>query len=453
MKLTAELVSHMAHQLTNELHGAHFAEAYSTGNEELIIQFNTISGVVSLTFLWKYHSLYVLHTNQPKSKPTPHYSFFNELEGLTVTGVYLHPQNRSFHMELDNGFLLLFKLYGALGNVLLFHQHQLLYHFRKSITTDYQVSWTTFSETHAPVQLAVDERITDIWQELNHQQTDELRQLHFTQRKQQLVSVCRNEIKRLQRIIEMTRTGLDELRSRIPDEEIGHIIMANLHRINKGMVAIELDDFYRNQPVSIKLKETLSPQENAEFYYRKARNRKAGEQELVIKIQQAQQRLSEWETLLIQTNAATKLSELKEFNKKVKVTESAQQGKSLCYHPFTLDGFQIRVGKKAAANDELTFKLASKNDWWLHTKDVSGSHVIVKAADASSELPAHVLEFAASLAAGFSGAKNSLMVPVMYTRRKFVRKPKGAAAGAVLCDQYRLVMATPYKKTRGPEPS
>jgi predicted ribosome quality control (RQC) complex YloA/Tae2 family protein len=453
MKLTAELVSHMARQLANELSGARFAEAYSTGNEELTILFNTTSGIVSFTLIWKYHSLYILHATQPKAKPTPHYSFFNELAGLTTTGVYLHPQNRSFHIELENGFVLFFKLYGALGNVLLFQNHQLLYHFKKSITADYQVSWTAFCQEHAPVQATPDEPKTDFWYELNREKTDELRLLHFTQQKQQLLSTCRSEIKRLQRIIEMTQKGLEEQRSRIPDEEIGHIIMANLHRMSKGITHIELDDFYRNQPISIKLKETLTPQENAEFYYRKARNRKAGEQELENKIQQAQQRLSEWQLLLTQTETATRQSELKKFTKRVNVTDTAQQGKGLCYHLFTWDGYQIRVGKKAAANDELTFKLASKNDWWLHAKDVSGSHVIIKAIDATSELPVQVLEFAASLAAGFSGAKSSLLVPVMYTRRKYVRKPKGAAPGEVLCEHYRLTMATPYKKTRGPEPS
>jgi predicted ribosome quality control (RQC) complex YloA/Tae2 family protein len=112
------------------------------------------------------------------------------------------------------------------------------------------------------------------------------------------------------------------------------------------------------------------------------------------------------------------------------------------FRQFECDGFLIWVGKSAANNDELTLRHSHKNDLWLHAKDVTGSHVLVKW-KAGKEFPKKVIERAAQLAAYYSKLKGSGWVPVSYTLKKFVRKPKGSEPGQVLVDKEEVVMVEP----------
>ncbi|MDX5346758.1 MAG: NFACT RNA binding domain-containing protein, partial [Hymenobacteraceae bacterium] len=112
------------------------------------------------------------------------------------------------------------------------------------------------------------------------------------------------------------------------------------------------------------------------------------------------------------------------------------------FKEFEHQGFKILVGKSAQNNDLLTQKHAHKEDLWLHAKDVSGSHVVVKH-QAGKNFPEPVIEKAAQLAAFYSKRKNDSLCPVMYTPKKFVRKPKGAAAGAVFVEREKVILVSP----------
>ena len=103
------------------------------------------------------------------------------------------------------------------------------------------------------------------------------------------------------------------------------------------------------------------------------------------------------------------------------------------------DGTEILIGKNNSQNDRLTFKLAAPDDLWLHAKDITGSHVIVRSSDVSAE----TLQFAAELAAHFSKAQNSSNVPVDYVRCRFVKKPSGAKPGFVIFTNQRTLYVTP----------
>ena len=103
------------------------------------------------------------------------------------------------------------------------------------------------------------------------------------------------------------------------------------------------------------------------------------------------------------------------------------------------DGTEILVGKNNAQNDRLTFKIAAPDDLWLHTKDITGSHVIVRSNNVSDE----TLQLAAELAAHFSKAQNSSKVPVDYVQCRFVKKPSGAKPGFVIFTNQRTLYVTP----------
>jgi predicted ribosome quality control (RQC) complex YloA/Tae2 family protein len=107
------------------------------------------------------------------------------------------------------------------------------------------------------------------------------------------------------------------------------------------------------------------------------------------------------------------------------------------------DGWYALVGRNNKDNDELTFRHAAPTDLWLHAQGVPGSHVILKTSRPSGSPPASVVERAASLAAHFSKARHSGLVPVIYTQRKYVRKFRGAKPGQVVCEREKMVMVEP----------
>jgi predicted ribosome quality control (RQC) complex YloA/Tae2 family protein len=109
------------------------------------------------------------------------------------------------------------------------------------------------------------------------------------------------------------------------------------------------------------------------------------------------------------------------------------------------DGFVILVGRTAADNDTLTFKLASPNDFWFHLAGDSGSHVVVRNPDNESRLPRATQRLAASLAAGHSRARRAGRVAVHVTRCRDVRKPRGAPPGRVSIGRYRTLFARPRR--------
>jgi hypothetical protein len=109
---------------------------------------------------------------------------------------------------------------------------------------------------------------------------------------------------------------------------------------------------------------------------------------------------------------------------------------------FEVEGFEILVGKNSKNNDLLTQQYAYKEDLWLHARDATGSHVVLKYR-AGKKFPNSVIETAASLAAYFSKRRNETMAPVIVTPKKFVRKPKGSADGQVIVEKEEVVMVEP----------
>jgi predicted ribosome quality control (RQC) complex YloA/Tae2 family protein len=124
--------------------------------------------------------------------------------------------------------------------------------------------------------------------------------------------------------------------------------------------------------------------------------------------------------------------------------EPKDPGTAERFRRFVVEGgHEIYVGKNATNNDELTVRFARPNDYWFHARGTSGSHVVLRWSDAKSKPPKDAIRHAASLAAYYSGARNARMVPVAYTLKKYVRKPKGAAPGSVVMEREEVIMAEP----------
>lgn len=227
------------------------------------------------------------------------------------------------------------------------------------------------------------------------------------------------------------------------NEEMGHILMANLHQISERSTQVELYDFYRDLPIIIKLKKDLSPQKNAEVYYRKAKNEK-------IEIEKLQESIAAREAELItlqqHLNAIDSIELLKELRGYLKKNGFTHAKTAIdpvqLFKKLDFQGFVILIGKNAKNNDLLTQQFAFKEDLWLHARDVSGSHVIIKY-QAGKPFPVPVIERAAQIAAFYSKRRTDSLCPVIVTPKKYVRKPKGLPPGAVLIEKEEVILVEP----------
>ena len=241
--------------------------------------------------------------------------------------------------------------------------------------------------------------------------------------------------KTVQRIRQLT-TGLSY-------QQTADLIMANMHAIQANTAQVTLYNFYHEQDVTIKLNPKLSPQKNAENYYRKAKNQK-------IEIAQAQQHQQQGEERLLRNLSHQEAIEsldtpraLQEYaDEHGLLPTTTTQAAPLPYRHTRIDGYDVYIGKSAKSNDALLREHARKDDLWLHAKDVSGSHVIVKQ-QGNQPFPAPLIEQAARLAAYYSKRKSDSLAPVMYTPCKYVRKGKNMPAGAVRVEREDVILVEP----------
>jgi predicted ribosome quality control (RQC) complex YloA/Tae2 family protein len=239
--------------------------------------------------------------------------------------------------------------------------------------------------------------------------------------------------------IESNKTALYNLENKRSDEELGNIILANLHLIPSGSKKAIVLDIYNNQNIELKLDDQLSAVDNASKYFKKAKGVPHTIRLLKQKIEQAQNILLDLETkyaLLIQSK------EWKDLKPLMKVISKTEQETELPYRRFNEQGFEILVGKNADSNEKILNYYSDKDDIWLHAKDVSGSHVLIKCAK-NKKPPEPVLQRAAALAAYYSKNRNQNLATVTYTFRKYVRKIKGAEKGKVSVSQEETILVKP----------
>jgi hypothetical protein len=224
------------------------------------------------------------------------------------------------------------------------------------------------------------------------------------------------------------------------------LLMAQLHRVRKGATTVELDDF-EGGSVVVELDPTLGPAENAQRLYERARKRDRAATRLPDRVRAAVAERNRLESLLADVEAGrADPKEVRRWVAAVRPSEggAAQDEERLPYRRFrSSGGLEIRVGRTSRANDELTFRHASPEDVWLHARDSAGAHVILRWSDRERNPPGRDLLEAAVLAALHSRARTSGTVPVDWTRRKHVRKPRKANPGAVIADRVATLFVEP----------
>ncbi len=272
----------------------------------------------------------------------------------------------------------------------------------------------------------------------------------FKNKKQSQISNLEKQINQKQKNLNDLNKSIETIKQKRSYNQLGDLIMANLHSIHKGTSKVEVFDFYNNSKTTIKIKTDFSPQQNATLFYQKAKN-EVKELEFKHKsLLDVTQQLDTLKQNLEKLKAADTNKNLKLFDKslnnplaKANINKSGDNKQNpLPYRLYTIGGFEVLVGKNAKANDEMLTKYSNKNDSWFHAKDVSGSHVIIKN-HASKPIPASVIEQVASLAAWYSKNKSNSLAQVIYTLRKYVRKPKGFLPGQVIVERETGILVEP----------
>jgi predicted ribosome quality control (RQC) complex YloA/Tae2 family protein len=228
---------------------------------------------------------------------------------------------------------------------------------------------------------------------------------------------------------------------------LGDLVLANLASIEKGASRVTLQDWEGGE-VEVELDPALGAAENAARFYDLARRRQRALDRLPPLIREAEAERDRWDEILRTTRDSDEVPEpiRRELARRAERAQPAREsgGTRLPYRTFrTTGGLEVRIGRGAAENDRLTFGHSRPNDVWMHARSVPGSHVIVRWADPQQQPPGRDLNEAAGLAAWFSKARTSGLVPVDWTRRKHVRKPRGAPPGAVVPMRVRTILVEP----------
>ncbi|MBC8109670.1 MAG: DUF814 domain-containing protein [Verrucomicrobia bacterium] len=240
-----------------------------------------------------------------------------------------------------------------------------------------------------------------------------------------------------------TYQKLSELENESRNEQTANILMANLHQIPENTETVELYDFYHDKIITIKLKKSLSPQKNAETFYRKSKNEKIEITKIQENIAAKEAELQNIEVHQQEINTFEDLRTLRKYLKEHQLTISKiSENPREIFKKYNFMGFDVLVGRNAKNNDVLTQKFAYKEDLWLHAKDVAGSHVIIKY-QSGKTFPEPVIEKAAQLAAFYSKRRTDSLCPVIVTPKKFVRKTKDLAEGQVIVEKEDILLVVP----------
>ena len=274
------------------------------------------------------------------------------------------------------------------------------------------------------------------------------------QKSQAVRKTVQNLCTRITRKLAIQEKELEATFDRERLRQLGDIVTANIHRIVKGSTIVRCEDFYDESmaEIDIPISPILSPQQNAAKFYKDYAKLKNAEKELTKQISLGEEELHYLKSVLEELNRADTEAELEEIRRELQDggyirpdagKKRMKQAKVAPMRFESTDGYPIYVGRNNRQNDELTFKLARKDDIWCHASKVHGSHVIISCGGTTP--PDDTITQAAQLAAYYSETTAGQNIAVDVTPVKQVKKLPGAKPGMVIYHTYRTVIANPYK--------
>ncbi len=272
-------------------------------------------------------------------------------------------------------------------------------------------------------------------------------------RKQQdILKILSSTADRINRRLCAQKNELADCQKRELYKKRGDLISANIYRLQKGETTLEADDWETGEKVQIPLDNTLSPSQNAQYWYKKYRKACTAESMLTRQISEGEQELIYIDSVFDELTRADSSSALSEIKAEltaigyIRMLSAEKRKKLPMSAPDTFissDEIKIMCGKNNTQNDELTLRTAHGGYIWLHTKNIPGCHTVIF--ENADNIPERTLVEAAILAATFSKAAESSNVPVDYTLAKYVKKPSGAKPGMVIYTNQKTLYVSPDK--------
>lgn len=272
-----------------------------------------------------------------------------------------------------------------------------------------------------------------------------------------LLKLVSNNTERCAKKLVILKKTLDDAENMDKYRISADLIRANIALAREGARFVEAIDYFdENMPtVRINLDPALSPQQNAEKYYKKYTKAKVAKTEAAKQFELAENELHYFESVrhsILLCESEAELTEIKReladggYIKKEK-SKGAKPKKNVPspLHFVSSDGFDIYCGKNNVQNDYITLRLANNSDIWFHIKDFPGSHTVIKLGT-DKNIPDRTYLEAATIAATYSSVSNSGKIPIDYTEIKNVHKPSGAKPGMVIYDKYYTVYVTPDRE-------
>ncbi|MBU3180133.1 Rqc2 family fibronectin-binding protein [Clostridium psychrophilum] len=270
-----------------------------------------------------------------------------------------------------------------------------------------------------------------------------------------LQKIVNNNISRCDKKVKILTRTLKECTTKGAYKLNGELLTANIYSLKKGDKFANVVNYYTDNGdyVKIKLDANKTPSQNVQYYYKKYNKFKIAEQMGTIQMNLTKNELKYLHSVLTNIINVENYNGIEDIKNELIVTEyikikkhnkmkKAKPTKPM--HFISSDGIDIYVGRNNIQNDLLTLKFANKKDMWLHTKDIPGSHVIIKNIE---DIPESTLLEAGNLSAFYSKSQNSSSVPVDYTQVKNVHKPTGAKPGMVIYTTNKTIYVTPVEST------
>lgn len=274
----------------------------------------------------------------------------------------------------------------------------------------------------------------------------------FETLKTRLLDNINKKIKKNNKILAILKAEVEEKKDFEKYKEFGDILASVIYSVKRGMTSVKAYDFYNNKEIEIALEPQLSPQENLEKTYKKYNKLKRGMEANKRRNLEINEELDYLNSVRLFIDSSTDTNNLKLIQEELiaqgylklqqKKGNRKKVNKEIGYGVIEFENYRILYGRNNIENDNLTFKVAEKNDIWLHSKNIPGSHVIIKASIVTDEM---ILK-GAEVASFFSKSNVGDKISVDYTQKRYINKPKVGKPGFVTyINEKNIVVAKPEK--------
>lgn len=252
----------------------------------------------------------------------------------------------------------------------------------------------------------------------------------LTRQKEQLKQIISSKLKKDKNSLKKMQYRLEKEINSDKYRLWGDLIMANLYNLSDYSKSVNVYDYENNENIQIELDETKTLKENANKFYKLYNKGKTTIAKLTDLTSELHLQIKYYEQILYSIEIASSVSDLSAIKLEVIPQDNVKKEKvKASFEPMELeiDGYKVFVGKNNRQNDYIVSKLSKDEDYWFHTKDCAGSHVLLKCENPTDEL----IYKCATLAKQYSKGANSSKVGVIFTRRKYLKKPPAANLGYV----------------------